>query len=99
MDPRLSDKPANIVYDAEEVWVSQCEAFLREVMGCGNVDVDGGGERRRAVLAGNSLGGFVSLATCAMLPELVCGCALLNSAGRCVHHDPSRSITFTAVRI
>jgi len=73
-----SDKPADIVYDAEDVWVAQCARFMVEVMGCGERE----GGARRAMVAGNSLGGFVSLAAAATHKDLVSGCVLLNSAGR-----------------
>jgi pimeloyl-ACP methyl ester carboxylesterase len=71
----LSSKPI-MEYDAEKVWVGQCAAFLREVAGCG------GAGGRRALIAGNSIGGYTALATAAAHPELVLGIASLNGAGR-----------------
>lgn len=68
----LSDKPI-IDYEAE-LWVKQCAAFLREVAGCS--------PERRAVVAGNSIGGFTALALAASQPDLVRGCVSVNGAGR-----------------
>lgn len=62
-----SGKP-DIAYSAE-VWQSQIENFIAEVMG------------RPAVLAGNSLGGYTSLCVAAGASEWVKGVVLLNSAG------------------
>lgn len=70
----LSSKPV-IEYDAQKVWVAQCAAFLRDVAKCG---ADG----KRAIIAGNSIGGYAALATAAAHPELVIGIASLNGAGR-----------------
>ena len=69
----LSSKPV-IDYDST-MWREQCAAFMREVAACG---VDG----RRAIVAGNSIGGNAALAVGAEYPELVCGVASLNGAGR-----------------
>ncbi|GLI59726.1 hypothetical protein VaNZ11_001672 [Volvox africanus] len=64
---------ARVDYTNAEVWSSQVAAFVREVVGPAGAPV---------VLAGNSLGGYVSLATAATHgPELVRGVALLNGAG------------------
>lgn len=66
-----SDKPlAN--FEDGELWVAQAAAFLRH---------HGVGPSRKAVVAGNSLGGYVTLALAVKHPELVAGIALLNSAG------------------
>ncbi|MEM1370304.1 MAG: alpha/beta fold hydrolase [Cyanobacteria bacterium P01_H01_bin.15] len=62
-----SAKPA-LEYSAS-LWQSQLEAFVREVV------------QRSAFLAGNSLGGYVSLCLAANCPDLVEGLILLNSAG------------------
>jgi len=69
----LSSKPV-IDYDSR-LWREQCAAFLREVAGCG----DSG---RRAIVAGNSIGGYTALAVGAEYPELTLGVASLNGAGR-----------------
>ena len=69
-----SDKPL-IEYDAD-VWVHQCADFLRQVAGCG------GENGKRAVVAGNSIGGFTVLALAALHPNLVRGIVSLNGAGR-----------------
>jgi len=68
----LSSKPV-CDYDAI-IWREQCAAFLREVGGCG--------AGRRAILAGNSIGGYAALMTGSKYPELVLGVASLNGAGR-----------------
>lgn len=52
-----------------EVWIDQVQAFCRECI------------QRPTVLAGNSVGGYVALATAADYPELACGVVLLNAAG------------------
>jgi pimeloyl-ACP methyl ester carboxylesterase len=67
----LSDKPL-LTYSAE-LWAAQLADFVSEVVAprapC------------KAAIAGNSLGGFASLATAAVAPELLEGVALLNCAG------------------
>ncbi|KAL1528481.1 hypothetical protein AB1Y20_009824 [Prymnesium parvum] len=68
----LSSKPV-IEYDAS-IWRQQCEAFLREVAVCG----DG----KRALVAGNSIGGYTALSVGSAHPELVRGVVSLNGAGR-----------------
>ena len=68
----LSSKPV-IEYEAS-LWTEQCAAFLREVAGCGG--------DKRALLAGNSIGGYVALSLAATHPELTRGIASLNGAGR-----------------
>lgn len=70
----LSAKPI-IDYDSR-LWREQCGAFLREVAGCGEAS------GRRAVVAGNSIGGYCALAVGAAYPELCLGVASLNGAGR-----------------
>jgi pimeloyl-ACP methyl ester carboxylesterase len=77
-----SDKPL-LDYDSD-IWVAQCASFLREVAGCGQpVDGDNNSTlRRRAVVAGNSIGGLTALALAAAEPSLVRGVATLNCAGR-----------------
>lgn len=64
----LSDKPL-LDYNAE-LWRDQVGAFLKEIVG------------KKAVLAGNSLGGFTALYTTSANTDLVEGCVLLNGAGR-----------------
>lgn len=76
-----SDKPL-IAYDSD-VWVAQCAAFLTCVAGCG------GAGGRRAVVCGNSIGGFVALALGAAEPTLVRGVASLNGAGK---FSPTNSV-------
>lgn len=63
-----SDK-AIIEYDAL-VWRDQVVDFLKDIV------------KERAVLVGNSLGGFAALVAATGLPELVNGVVLLNSAGQ-----------------
>lgn len=70
----LSSKPV-IDYDSR-LWREQCAAFLREVVGCSG---EGG---RRAIVAGNSIGGYTALMVGAKYPELTLGVASLNGAGR-----------------
>ena len=65
----LSAKPI-IDYDSR-LWREQCAAFLREVAGCGEAT------GRRAVVAGNSIGGYCALAVGAAYPELCLGVASL----------------------
>lgn len=64
-----SDKA--LVDYSSNIWSDQIAAFIKEVVNDGPV-----------VLAGNSLGGYNSLATAARYPELVKGVVLLNGAGR-----------------
>lgn len=64
-----SDKA--LVDYSSTIWSDQIAAFIKEVVDDGPV-----------VLAGNSLGGYNSLATAAGYPELVKGVVLLNGAGR-----------------
>jgi len=52
-----------------ELWRDQLQDFITEVIGTG------------VVLAGNSLGGYISLCVAAEYPESVLGVILLNSAG------------------
>jgi pimeloyl-ACP methyl ester carboxylesterase len=68
----LSSKPV-MEYDSR-VWREQCAAFLREVAGCGK---DG----KKAIVAGNSIGGYTALAVGAEYPDLTLGVASLNGAG------------------
>lgn len=62
-----SQKP-DIEYGAA-LWREQLRDFIAEVIG------------RPAILAGNSIGGYMSLFTAAAFPEWVQGLVLLNSAG------------------
>ena len=71
----LSSKPI-IEYDAR-LWRDQCAAFLREVAGCGEKN-----NQKRAIVAGNSIGGYTALGVGAAHPELICGVVSLNGAGR-----------------
>ena len=68
----LSSKPV-IDYDSE-VWTRQCASFLRDVAGCN--------PGKRAVVAGNSIGGYVALSLGAQFSDLVAGVASLNGAGK-----------------
>ena len=52
-----------------ELWRDQLQDFIKEVIGTG------------VVVAGNSLGGYISLCVAAEYPESVLGVILLNSAG------------------
>ncbi|KAG2494148.1 hypothetical protein HYH03_007784 [Edaphochlamys debaryana] len=64
---------ARVDYTNGEVWSEQIGAFIREVVGP---------QAGPVVLAGNSLGGYVSLATAATQgPDVVRAVALLNGAG------------------
>jgi len=82
----LSDKP--ILDYTGELWRDQIAAFIREVVGVG-MSEEGEGGVERAVVAGNSLGGYTALATSAVYPSLVKGCILLNAAGR---FDPPEDV-------
>ena len=62
-----SEKP-NLEYSGN-LWCEQLHDFIAEVMG------------KKAVLAGNSLGGYASLCTSAKFGDSVAGLVLLNSAG------------------
>ncbi|GAB4849138.1 hypothetical protein Ancab_003947 [Ancistrocladus abbreviatus] len=72
---------AIIEYDAM-VWRDQVVDFLKEVV------------KEKAILVGNSLGGFTALASAAELPEQVSGIVLLNSAGR--FRDPNADNTYNS---
>ncbi|OCQ97192.1 alpha/beta hydrolase [Nostoc sp. MBR 210] len=52
-----------------DLWRDQLHDFISEVIG------------RRAIVAGNSLGGYASLSVAAQYPDSVAGVVLLNSAG------------------
>ncbi|KAL4518461.1 hypothetical protein Ndes2526B_g01130 [Nannochloris sp. 'desiccata'] len=80
-----SDK-AIVDYDGYEIWSDQIADFIKEIVqpGCSN---DGNGGAEKAILVGNSLGGYNSLSTAAAHPELVKGVVLLNAAGR--FEDPA----------
>lgn len=73
-----SDKP--LIAYTPEMWATQLTDFVREVVApsapC------------KAAIAGNSLGGFASLAAAVVAPELIEGVALLNAAGT-FSPDPS----------
>jgi len=77
-----SDK-AIVDYDGYEIWSDQIADFIKEVVqpGCSE-NGGGGGGAEKAILVGNSLGGYNSLSTAASHPELVKGVVLLNAAGR-----------------
>jgi pimeloyl-ACP methyl ester carboxylesterase len=90
-----TDKPV-MDYDSD-AWSEQCAAFLREVAGCGGATTENGessspssgsasasasANTKRALVAGNSIGGFTALALAATHPDLVSGVASLNGAGR-----------------
>lgn len=62
-----SAKPL-VDYNAE-LWASQVNSFIREVIG------------KESVVLGNSLGGFVALSAAAMYPQLIKGVVLVNAAG------------------
>jgi pimeloyl-ACP methyl ester carboxylesterase len=85
----LSSKPV-IDYDAC-LWREQCAAFLREVAGCG----EGG---KRAIVAGNSIGGYTALMVGAKYPELTLGVASLNGAGR-FSPSPEEAETLRAIEV
>lgn len=63
-----SDKPL-LEYSAE-LWRDQVGAFLAQVV------------QTRAIVAGNSIGGFTALHVAATFPDRTAGCVLLNAAGR-----------------
>lgn len=67
----LSDKP--LIAYTPEMWATQLSDFVREVVAPG--------APCKAAIAGNSLGGFASLAAAVVAPELIEGVALLNAAG------------------
>lgn len=71
-----SAKP-NLAYSGE-LWRDQLHAFITEVIG------------RPAVLAGNSLGGYVSLCVAAQTPDAAAGLVLLNSAGPFSDAEPRK---------
>ncbi|MCC5640399.1 alpha/beta fold hydrolase [Nostoc sp. CHAB 5844] len=60
-----------------DLWRDQLHDFINEVIG------------RKAVLAGNSLGGYASLCVAAQYPDSVAGVVLLNSAGPFSENQPS----------
>lgn len=61
---------AIVDYTGGEIWIKQACDFIETVIG------------EPVYIAGNSLGGYVSLATAAERPDLVKGVVLLNAAGR-----------------
>lgn len=69
-----SDK-ALVDYEGYGVWTDQISDFIKEI-----VNQEHPGEK--VVLAGNSLGGYNSLATAAAYPDLIDKVILLNAAGR-----------------
>ncbi len=69
-----SAKP-NIQYSGE-LWRDQLNDFITEVIG------------KKAVLIGNSLGGYACLCTAAQRPETAAGLVLLNSAGPFSQNKP-----------
>jgi pimeloyl-ACP methyl ester carboxylesterase len=76
-----SDK-AIVDYDGYAIWSDQIADFIKEVVQPAAPD-------EKAVLVGNSLGGYNSLSTAASHPELVKGVVLLNAAGR--FEDPAEA--------
>ena len=78
----LSDK-ALVDYEGYGIWREQIKDFVQEVV------FDGKPTGEKVVLAGNSLGGYNSLATAAAYPELVDKVVLLNAAGR---FDPTATM-------
>jgi pimeloyl-ACP methyl ester carboxylesterase len=86
-----SDK-AVVDYDGYGIWTDQIADFIKDVVqpGCnGNGGNGSTGALEKAVLVGNSLGGYNSLATAAAHPDLVKGVVLLNAAGR--FEDPAEA--------
>ncbi|GFH07926.1 predicted protein [Haematococcus lacustris] len=61
---------ALVDYTNGKQWIRQISSFIEEVVASGPV-----------VLAGNSLGGYASLAAAVARPDLVRGVAMLNGAG------------------
>lgn len=61
---------------AAETWRDQVAKFLEEV-----VQVKAEEAKTRAVVVGNSLGGYTALSVAAHYPSLTAGCAVLNGAG------------------
>ncbi len=59
------------------LWRDQLHDFITEIIG------------QKAVLAGNSLGGYASLCVAAQCPDAVAGLVLLNSAGPFSENQPS----------
>jgi len=80
-----SDK-AIVHYDGYDIWSDQIADFIKEVVqpGCSK---NGSSGAEKAILVGNSLGGYNSLSTAAAHPHLVKGVVLLNAAGR--FEDPA----------
>ncbi|MDF5721056.1 MAG: alpha/beta fold hydrolase [Rhizonema sp. PD37] len=60
-----------------DLWRDQLNDFITEVIG------------QKAVLAGNSLGGYASLCVAAQRPDTAAGLVLLNSAGPFSENQPS----------
>ncbi|MGH8001162.1 MAG: alpha/beta fold hydrolase [Brasilonema sp.] len=60
-----------------DLWRDQLNDFITEVIG------------QKAVLAGNSLGGYASLCVAAQCPDAAAGLVLLNSAGPFSENQPS----------
>jgi len=68
----LTDKP--LIDYTSDVWAGQLCDFIREVVAPG--------APCKAMVAGNSLGGFATLAAAVRAPDLIQGIGLLNAAGR-----------------
>ena len=73
-----SEKAPDADYSKGTLWAEQLAAFAEEVAGARR----DGGDSRRPVLAGNSLGGYSALRAASRYPDLFRGVCLLNSAGR-----------------
>ncbi len=69
-----SAKP-DLVYSGQ-LWREQVDDFIREVVG------------QPAILAGNSLGGYVALSVASQVPTPATGLILLNSAGPFTESEP-----------
>jgi len=68
--------PRKVVRYSGEVWATQINAFVRDVV------------KQPAVFAGNSVGAFASLIAGALDPDLCRGLVLLNAAGRFEERQP-----------
>ncbi|KAI5067039.1 hypothetical protein GOP47_0017567 [Adiantum capillus-veneris] len=70
---------ALIDYDAN-LWKDQVADFIKDIV------------RSKAVLVGNSVGGFTVLNTAANYPELVSGVALLNASGQFENSESKKEV-------
>jgi len=77
-----SERSVELEYGGGRAWARQLAAFCEQVIAPEYAGKGGaGGTAPKVAIAGNSLGGYSSLAAAAARPDLISAIALLNSAG------------------